>query len=139
MGMKVAATISALSALLLVACSRQPKQGPPGPPSSAPATSTAESAASVNPFARTYPFATATITYAKKDGNFEEVIQIKGGKRRSQTTKGLLASDTWSLTDEQAEYRVLPKERKVIVFRADTQHHARIQGIRESRIAQGER
>jgi hypothetical protein len=108
----------ALAALLLVACSRQPKQGPPGPPSSLPA----DPATSANPFARTYPFTTATITYAKKDGTLEELIQIKAGKKRSQTTKGLSASDTWSLTDGQAEYNVLPKERRVVVFRSDTGH-----------------
>lgn len=105
----------ALAGLMFVACacSRQPKQGPPAPPSSTPATG-------ANPFVRTYPFTTATITYAKKDGSLEEVIQIKGGRKRSQTTKGLFADDTWSLKDAQAEYNVLPKQRKVVVFRADT-------------------
>ena len=98
---------------MLVACSRQPKQEPPAP---------AEAATSTNPFVRSYPFATATITYAKKDGSLEHVTQIKGGRKRFQTTKSSFATDMWSLTDAQAEYNVLPKQRKVIVFRADTGH-----------------
>ena len=111
----------AFAALLGVACSREPKPGA-GAASSASGNSTTAPASSANPFVRSYPFATATITYAKKDGNFEQVIQIKGGKKRSQTTKGPFADDTWSLADAQADYRVLPKERKVIVFQADTGH-----------------
>ena len=105
----------ALAALLLLACSKQPKQGTPAPPASAEPAST-------NPFVRAYPFTTATITYAKKDGNYEQVIQIKGRKKRSQTTKGLFASDTWSLADGQHEYNVVPKDRKVVVLRADAGH-----------------
>jgi hypothetical protein len=101
----------AAAVLLLGACSRR-KEAPPPP----------AEPASANPFVRTYPFATATITYAKKDGSLEEVIQIKGGRRRSHTTKGLFASDNWSLTDAEGEYNVLPKERKVMVFRADAAH-----------------
>jgi hypothetical protein len=112
------ASSCALAVLLLLACSHRPKDAPPEPP---PATSAA-APASANPFVRTYPFTTATIRYAKKDGNLEEVIQIKAGRKRSQTTKGLFASDNWSLSDAEADYNVLPKERKVIVFRADTRH-----------------
>jgi len=63
----------ALAALLFAACSREPKPGT-GPASAASSNSTTAPASGANPFVRSYPFATATITYAKKDGNFEQVI-----------------------------------------------------------------
>lgn len=102
-----------LGALLLMACTRDEPKPAPAP---APAPSEA------NPFARTYPFASATITYTKKDGTLTEVTKIKGVKKRTETTGGMWASENYRLHDADGEYNVLPKERKIIVFRSDAQH-----------------
>ncbi len=101
----------------LCACSRA--DAPTASKSAARAT--AASAASTNPFARTYPVKSAKIVYEGKDGTRKE-YQVRGRWQRSQTTRGPWISDMYTLVDGETEMNVDPTRRQVVRFRTAESH-----------------
>lgn len=111
----------ALALTSVVACKREATSTAPAA-SAAPAVASAKPFANENPFVRSFPNATAIVTYAKKDGSLKEVFHLKGGRLRTETVAGVFADGVYSVIDSDFELRVLPKEKKVRRFRAPESH-----------------
>lgn len=107
---------------------------------SAPITTTPSSATSTadNPFAPRYAFATTSITYEKSDGTAKELVRIKGTRVRRETLAGMFANGSYTVSDAEREQRVLPADRKVIVFRTPAAHvmaaYAKLSAAEQARV-----